>query len=246
MIINNEDEDPYRNIIYKNCVNNKKSCFANLMGFLDYYDRLYSRKFQMIDNTFCNYLLGFFAWIFNRKQGCLHFIIVPILTFMMPESILTPLGIIPGGNKLETTGFKLKLSLFMGLYNVFWGVIVIIIVSISIKDVIGRDRPSRVKSVKRILNMRDREGTMKAMPSGDANAVAFFCGVYAYIFGFPWCLIICLPLTCLGRVYVFCHWFGDVIIGAIIGSIGVYLTMDLYFKPLAFPLMKFITGFEEE
>ena len=92
--------------------------------------------------------------------------------------------------------------------------------------------------------MRDHEGH-KAMPSGDANAAAFFCGIYLYIFGFPWCVIILVPLTCLGRVYVFCHWFGDVIVGSIIGSIGVYLTMSVYFKPLALPLMKLITGYRE-
>ena len=38
-------EDPFKLIIYSECVNSKKSPLANALGFIDYYDRLLSRKF---------------------------------------------------------------------------------------------------------------------------------------------------------------------------------------------------------
>lgn len=74
------------------------------------------------------------------------------------------------------------------------------------------------------------------MPSGDATAAAFFCGAYLLVFEFPWFAIFIAPLSCLGRVYVHCHWLGDVIVGAIYGSIFVYYTFDIYFATLAMPL----------
>lgn len=62
-----DEGDPFETIIYSECVNDKKSFLGNLLGWLDYHDRLYSRKFSLMDNTVCNLVLGFFAWIFNRK-----------------------------------------------------------------------------------------------------------------------------------------------------------------------------------
>ena len=48
--------------------------------------------------------------------------------------------------------------------------------------------------------MRDLEHG-KSMPSGDAAACAFFCGIYWYIFNCYWVLPIFLPMVCIGRVY---------------------------------------------
>ena len=62
------DSDPYETIIYSDCVNDKRSVMGNFLGWFDYHDRLYSRKFSTMDNSICNLLFGFFAWIFNRKQ----------------------------------------------------------------------------------------------------------------------------------------------------------------------------------
>jgi hypothetical protein len=71
---NGEDEfrrlkdDPFSTIIYEDCVNEKRSAIGNFFGWLDYHDRLFSRKFSLIDHPILNILFGFFAWIFNRKQ----------------------------------------------------------------------------------------------------------------------------------------------------------------------------------
>merc|ERR1712195_372628 len=57
------------------------------------------------------------------------------------------------------------------------------------------------------------------MPSGDSMACAFFCSVYMYIFDCPLVLIIFLPMVCLGRVYVQCHWFSDTVAGSALGLV---------------------------
>ena len=62
------------------------------------------------------------------------------------------------------------------------------------------------------------------------------------IFGTPYPLLVILPLTMCGRVYVFCHWFGDTLFGAIIG-IGCgtffYQQMETIGMPLFDVIMKF-------
>ena len=71
--------------------------------------------------------------------------------------------------------------------------------------------------------MRDLEHG-KSMPSGDAAAAAYFCGMYFYLFDFPW-LLPCIVLCSLGRVYVHCHWFGDTVIGCLFGMLFTLLKL---------------------
>ena len=81
--------------------------------------------------------------------------------------------------------------------------------------------------------MRDREhrGRYHSMPSGDAAAGAFICIQLAYLFNCPMVLV-AIPLTCLGRVYVQCHWFGDTLAGTVIGCVSGYLAYNVYFEGL--------------
>ena len=83
-------------------------------------------------------------------------------------------------------------------------VLVILIVA-PMKALCQRDRPNGIKTVKRICDMRKREGLNKinkSMPSGDTAAAAFFCGVYWLVFGWNASIFICAPPVALGRVYV--------------------------------------------
>ena len=63
-----ENEDPFANIVFEDCVNEKRTLVGNFFGYIDYHDRYYSRKFSQIDHQYLNWFLGFFAWIFNRTQ----------------------------------------------------------------------------------------------------------------------------------------------------------------------------------
>lgn len=73
------------------------------------------------------------------------------------------------------------------------------------------------------------------MPSGDSAAAALFCFLYCTMLNLPTVYII-LPLVMLGRVYYHCHWFGDTIIGVLIGTfwgILAYTQFGLLFLSLA-------------
>ena len=108
----------------------------------------------------------------------------------------------------------------MVLYVTIALLVLVLILILPLKALFGRERPTRITSVFRFCNMRDLEHG-KAMPSGDAAAAAFFCGVYMVVFNHPWLLYLCLPLVALGRVYVHCHWIGDTVIGSILGLLVV-------------------------
>ena len=64
-------EDPFEHIKYEDYVNDERSTFGNWIGYVDYHDRVLSRKFSMIDNPTANIVFGFFGWLFNRKQAVL-------------------------------------------------------------------------------------------------------------------------------------------------------------------------------
>ena len=116
---------------------------------------------------------------------------------------------------------------------------------LPLKKLFNRDRPTRILSVYRICNMRDLEHG-KAMPSGDAAAGAFFCGIYAYLFGLPfYAWAIFTILVSLGRVYVHCHWIGDTIAGSILGVAFTYFTFsEAYMGKLSYPLFVALVGNE--
>ena len=102
-------------------------------------------------------------------------------------------------------------------YGMVGLVIFVLGVILPVKYMTHRTRPTRIITVKRHINMRIKEGNQPAHPSGDAAVAAFFFGLYFYVFDFPYLLYIFLPLVSLGRVWMMCHWFGDVIVGAICG-----------------------------
>ena len=113
-----------------------------------------------------------------------------------------------------TTGLnKAKLVAIAEIYALVTCLGIVVITVSLLKWAIGRERPTVVQGVKRLCNMREREHGM-SMPSGDSAAAAFLMGMYLWFFGTFWPLIIVLPLVMMARVYVFCHWFGDTIIGA--------------------------------
>ena len=117
-----------------------------------------------------------------------------------------------------------KMALFMVIYQLVTCLGMTLVVTLPLKALCGRERPTRITSVYRYCNMRDREHG-KSMPSGDAAAAAFLMGIYLYLFGTVWPLLICLPLVSLGRVYVHCHWIGDTIVG---GAMGVWICYYCY------------------
>lgn len=133
------------------------------------------------------------------------------------------------------------LSNFIWVYLCVTLLAMVVFIILPMKAIFGRDRPTRNKSVYRLCNMRDVEGSQKSMPSGDAAACAFICSAYWYLFGNKWFVIICLPFVSLGRVYVHCHWIGDTILGSIIGLYCAHVCFGhQYFPILSQPFVEAI------
>ena len=89
----------------------------------------------------------------------------------------------------------------------------------ALKYTIRRARPNILLHTKRITRwMRTCEDGTFSMPSGDSSAGALCCFEFAVMLGLP-AIYVILPLVMCGRVYHHCHWFGDTIAGAVIGSL---------------------------
>ena len=61
------DPDPFRYIQKEDFINDNRSSFGNCIGWMDYTDRYYSRKFSLIDSPIPNFIFCSFGWLFNRK-----------------------------------------------------------------------------------------------------------------------------------------------------------------------------------
>ena len=90
------------------------------------------------------------------------------------------------------------------------------------KYTIKRERPRRRPDTTRLSDLRGKETGTYAMPSGDSAAAAVFCYLVAFEMGLPQVYLL-LPLVMMGRVYYQCHWFGDTIVGVIIGTFWAFV-----------------------
>ena len=123
-------------------------------------------------------------------------------TYASPYIVLEHLGMIPNAPNSSVykvgkmTGYEaynrvtvdvdsnwalLKLCIFFNLYIYLGLFCAIVLGSMPLKILVGRERPTRIKSVTRIKNIRDHEEGTKSMPSGDATAGSFFLGCYALL-----------------------------------------------------------------
>jgi len=145
---------------------------------------------------------------------------------------------------LEDKSVRWNVAWFFLLYCTVSLAAVTLFIIVPLKKIIGRDRPEKIKGVKRVCNMRDLEHGNKSMPSGDTLAASFVLSEYAYIFGLSWwfvgAFVICVGI---GRVYVHCHWIGDTIFGAVIGRLVVFFFFSAeYFPIMAMPFFKAVCG----
>ena len=137
----------------------------------------------------------------------------------------------------------MRVSIFITLYMTITVLIMLGCGSIPLKLLIKRKRPEPPKCIYRIWKMHGKEDGKQSMPSGDAAVAAFVCWGYLILFDNPWIFVLIVPLTCLSRVYVHCHWFGDTIVGAILGTVFAIIFFQLYFLQLAMPLFQWVIDF---
>lgn len=168
-----------------------------MINFIKSRDIQYSSYFHELDITFLNYSLFPFALFFNPKLSII-FISIIFLCFI---------------NK----------PLVGGIYII--SILTCVAITLTMKKIVKRKRPLLLTKAGKFTFFRKSESN-NAMPSGDSMQAAnfiFFLLKYFYEneFGylsvfFSWFFVV---IVCFSRVYFMCHYFGDTLMGSIIGFI---------------------------
>ena len=110
--------------------------------------------------------------------------------------------------------------------------IVVFILTGLLKYSFKRPRPEINKNVKRIYNIRKKENNF-AMPSGDSMQAANFAVITLFYFNLSFCGFFLLPFVMFARIFYFCHYFFDTLIGALVGGgVSLGLVFPLKFLKL--------------
>ena len=174
-------------------------------NYLDYIDKKISKPLQTYTPNFAIECLFFiFAKIFNTEEIIAYLFICFLYSCIVQKNIYL-------------------------FYIYFFHVIAGAIITLSLKKMIGRNRPTL--TVKRFFhNVRNKE-TNKSMPSGDslqacnfAIMMILYCNSTVKYF-----TLLLIPCVACGRVYFNCHYFFDCLIGVLLGiisSFGSYLVIN--------------------
>ena len=100
-----------------------------------------------------------------------------------------------------------------------------------------RKRPKIIKAFFRVIKP-SRQEFFHSMPSGDAMLAAVFFMPYAYFYNQYYVPVIAVIWVGLGRVYVQCHWLGDVFVGSILGVLIGVLMFGSYFPDFIKPFVQ--------
>lgn len=96
-------------------------------------------------------------------------------------------------------------------------VLVALIITVTMKNILRRDRPHQNNLVIRRFNLRSREKNC-SMPSGDSMQCASFSIIFLFYMNTPLGFIL-IPLVMFSRIFFFCHYLMDTIVGTILGFI---------------------------
>ena len=175
--------------------------------------------------------------MFNRLWIVFPMLLTWVIGFYRYDVMLTSQGFEPLGDDIKDT-VKLRLGLCFMLF--FQLVLLAMVTSTQVlKYTIRRERPQKKPEAPRLSNLRDHEIGTYSMPSGDTSAAAVFCLLLAFIMKMPQCYAV-LPLVAMGRVFYQCHWFGDTIVGSIVGTLWGLIGCSQFL--MMAPLMQVIAG----
>ena len=158
--------------------------------------------------------------MFNRLWIIFTGMATWVIGYLRYDVMLTSQGFVALGSEISEIA-KLRIGF---CYMFYLGLILLCMVTSTqiMKYTIRRERPQRKLAVSRLSNLRDKEVGTFSMPSGDTSAAAVFCFVNACVMQLP-AMYIVLPLVALGRVYYQCHWFGDTIVGGLVGTFWAWI-----------------------
>lgn len=183
---------------------------------MDNLDRNLSQRLQSNNNKLVEAILFCIpAHLFNRVIVLIPVLITLILGAKNYDHMLTVNGFKAVGENISD-GQRISYGLcFASLYMLC--LLLMVCCTQLMKYTIKRERPKRRSDTTRISDLRVKENGTYSMPSGDSAAAAVFCVLVTHEMGMPFIYIL-MPLVMMGRVYYQCHWFGDTVIGFIIGT----------------------------
>ena len=93
-----------------------------------------------------------------------------------------------------------------------------------------KDNGSFYKSIKNIVScLMCNHENKPSMPSGDCVQIVIISYTLSdyniFNFGYYWTILI--PITIYGRIYFKKHWFGDCIIGSLLGWFAIFITKNM-------------------
>lgn len=189
-----------------------KSCLSNCISSLDNFDKKISQPLQKYEpNFFIEIIFLIFAKLFNTITVTLY------LVFLLFYSIF----------------FKKNSYIFI---IVFIHVIIGVLITVTIKKIIGRERPLLIAK-RYFYKVRTKE-MMNSMPSGDSLQSANFAMMMILYFenNIKFLSLLFIPMSMTGRVFYCCHYWFDCIIGAFF---GIFISFGCYFLINKFNLNKF-------
>lgn len=101
-------------------------------------------------------------------------------------------------------------------------------VTLFLKKYFGRSRPEYSKSSRRIIDLRRHEKNC-SMPSGDSLQAGNFAVILYFYFNTTFGFFI-VPIVMFARIYFYCHFLFDTIIGALLGIIISSLINNILYQ----------------
>jgi membrane-associated phospholipid phosphatase len=118
----------------------------------------------------------------------------------------------------------MALTSFSNFYFVFKPIIhtlISLIITTILKKTIARPRPEKFDR-KRLFDLRQHEKNY-SMPSGDSFQAANFA-IILYVYYNTWLGFMLVPLVMYARIFYFCHYILDTIVGSSMGFLISYIT----------------------
>ena len=170
-----------------------ESFINNFLSKIDSYDKKLSNYIHTLElNLILEYMVYIFARLFNFDILIIFYISVFLYQAFMNKN-------------------------YYYIIKPFIHVSIVFIFSSLLKYIFKRPRPEINKNVKRLKNLRKKEKNF-SMPSGDSMQAGNFAVVALFYFNISYLGFLVVPFVMFGRIFYFCHYFFDTLIGALIGG----------------------------
>lgn len=161
--------------------------------YLDVHDKHYSDKIHTLEfKPQIELIIYYFARLFNPDFIFSYFIIILIQSILMSGD-------------------------YYFVCKPIMHTVIALIITLGLKKLTNRQRPHHREHLKRIKNLRQHEKDC-SMPSGDSLQAANFAMILFMYFNTYFGFLL-IPCVMFSRIFYFCHYLSDTIVGSLLGLI---------------------------